>query len=83
MRAPKGMPLTAKLFAWIDGAFRYAGAETRMADRLFRTYRDAGLANPKLSLMSYVGGGQEWEGYVLCSRHRTQSNATDPESRTG
>ena len=67
MRAPKGMPLTAKLFAWIDGAFRYAGAETRMADRLFRTYRDAGLANPKLSLMSYVGGGQEWEGYAYAA----------------
>ena len=64
MRAPADMPLTGKLFGWIDGAFRYAGAETWMADRLFRTYRDAGLANPKLSLMSYIGGGQEWDGYA-------------------
>jgi ubiquinone/menaquinone biosynthesis C-methylase UbiE len=67
MRAPADMPLTGKLFGWIDGAFRYTGAETRMADRLFRTYRDAGLANPKLSLMSYVGGGQEWKGYAYAA----------------
>lgn len=67
MRAPADMPLTGKLFGWIDGAFRYAGAETRMADRLFRTYRDAGLANPKLSLMSYIGGGQEWDGYAYAA----------------
>jgi ubiquinone/menaquinone biosynthesis C-methylase UbiE len=67
MRAPADMPLTGKLFGWIDGAFRYAGAETRMADRLFRTYRDAGLANPKLNLMSYIGGGQEWDGYAYAA----------------
>ena len=67
MRAPADMPLTGKLFGWIDGAFRHAGAETRMADRLFRTYRDAGLGNPKLSLMSYLGGGQEWDGYAYAA----------------
>ena len=38
-----------------------------MADRLFRTYRDAGLGNPKLSLMSYLGGGQEWDGYAYAA----------------
>lgn len=54
MRAPSDMPLTGKLFSWIDGAFRHAGAETRMGDRLFRTYRDAGLPNPTMCLMSYI-----------------------------
>lgn len=67
MRAPSDMPLTGKLFSWIDGAFRHAGAETRMGDRLFRTYRDAGLPNPTMCLMSYIGGGHQWDGYAYAA----------------
>jgi hypothetical protein len=67
MRAPSDMPLTGKLFSWIDGAFRHAGAETRMGDRLFRTYRNVGLPNPTMCLMSYIGGGHQWDGYAYAA----------------
>jgi len=67
MRAPEGLPLTGKLFGWIDGAFRHAGAETRMGDELFRAFRAAGLPAPRLSLMSYMGGGEDWEGYAYAA----------------
>jgi ubiquinone/menaquinone biosynthesis C-methylase UbiE len=67
MRDPPAMPLTKKLFGWIDGAFRHAGAETRMGDRLFLTFRKAGLPFPTLSLMSHMGGGPDWDGYAYAA----------------
>jgi SAM-dependent methyltransferase len=67
MRAPAGMPLTARLFGWVEGAFRSAGAETGMGDRLFRTFRAAGLPAPQMRLMSHVGGGPDWDGYAYAA----------------
>ncbi|MGN6470581.1 MAG: class I SAM-dependent methyltransferase [Rhizobiaceae bacterium] len=67
MREPAGLPLSQKLFAWIEGAFRYAGAETRMGDKLFLTFRKADLPFPTLSLMSHMGGGPDWDGYAYAA----------------
>ena len=38
-----------------------------MGDRLFQTFREAGLSNPRLCLMSYIGGGLEWDGYAYAA----------------
>ena len=81
MRAPAGMPLTGKLFSWIEGAFRHANAETRMGDRLFQTYRGAGLPSPKMYLMSYIGGGGGMGWVRVCGRNCAQLVATDPQGR--
>lgn len=67
MRRQSAMPLSEKLFSWIDGAFRHAGAETRMGDRLFQAFRAAGLPAPHLSLMSHMGGGADWDGYAYAA----------------
>jgi ubiquinone/menaquinone biosynthesis C-methylase UbiE len=67
MRDLPTMPTTRKLFGWIDGAFRHAGAETRMGDKLFLTFRKADLPFPTLSLMSHMGGGPKWDGYAYAA----------------
>jgi ubiquinone/menaquinone biosynthesis C-methylase UbiE len=67
MRDLPAMPVSQKIYEWIEGAFRHAGAETRMGDRLFLTFRKAGLPFPSLSLMSHMGGGPEWDGYAYAA----------------
>jgi ubiquinone/menaquinone biosynthesis C-methylase UbiE len=67
MRDLPAMPLAQKLFGWIEGAFRHAGAETAMGNKLFPAFRKAGLPFPTLSLMSHMGGGPEWDGYAYAA----------------
>jgi ubiquinone/menaquinone biosynthesis C-methylase UbiE len=67
MRDLPAMPLSQKLFGWIEGAFLHAGAEVRMGDKLFVAFREAGLPFPTLSLMSHLGGGPEWDGYAYAA----------------
>jgi ubiquinone/menaquinone biosynthesis C-methylase UbiE len=67
MRDLPAMPLSQKLFRWIEGAFVHAGAEVRMGDKLFLSFRKADLPFPTLSLMSYMGGGPDWNGYSLAA----------------
>jgi hypothetical protein len=45
-------------------AFERAGVETRMGDRLYATFRAAGLPGPRLHVAAPMGGGPEWEGYA-------------------
>ncbi len=48
---------------WIRSAFQQAGSETQMGDKLYATFRAAGLAEPSVSLQSPMGGGPDWGGY--------------------
>jgi ubiquinone/menaquinone biosynthesis C-methylase UbiE len=83
MREPAGLPLSQKLFAWIEGAFRYAGAETRMGDKLFLTFRKADLPFPTLSLMSHMGRRPGLGRLCLCGRDGQEPPAAHPQGRTG
>ncbi len=60
-------PLWQRVFTWLREAFVRAGAETRMGDKLFAAYLDAGLPRPCLHLASPLGGGPDWEGYALAA----------------
>ena len=55
-------PLWEQAWGWVRAAARQAG-ETEMGYKLYRSYLDAGLPEPKMELNSVVGGGPGWGGY--------------------
>lgn len=56
-------PLWERLNAWMAPPPPGAGPEAQMGPQLFRTFRAAGLRDPRISLEAPVGGGAGWPGY--------------------
>jgi ubiquinone/menaquinone biosynthesis C-methylase UbiE len=59
IRTYPSLPLFERCRTWVIAAFQHAGAETRMGDKLFGTYRAAGLPEPRMHLDALMGGGPE------------------------
>lgn len=64
IRAYPPVPLFARCCMWLQAAFQHAGAETQMGDKLYATYRAAGLPEPRLQYASSAGGA-DWGGFTV------------------
>lgn len=55
--------LSRRLAQWMHSPPGAGLADTRMGSKLFRTFVDAGLPEPQLSMEAPIGGGRDWPGY--------------------
>jgi hypothetical protein len=62
-RAVPDSPLYLKCGHWIMTTFQQAGFETDMGSKLFAVFREAGLAEPQMTLGARIGGGADMPGY--------------------
>jgi SAM-dependent methyltransferase len=65
VRAYPSLPLFDQCCVWLQAAFQHAGAETQMGDKLYQTYRAAGLPGPQLQFAAYASGAPDWGGYTI------------------
>jgi ubiquinone/menaquinone biosynthesis C-methylase UbiE len=65
MRTYPPVPLFDRCCAWLQEAFQHAGAETRMGDKLYQTYRAADLPGPQLHFAANASGEPDWGGYTI------------------
>ena len=56
-------PLAHDLFNWTMEVFNRSGAHADLAYRLYRTFVDAGLPEPRLEYTALGGGEPGWPGY--------------------
>ena len=56
-------PLAHNLFEWTMEVFNRSGAHADLAYRLYRTFVDAGLPEPRLEYTALGGGEPGWPGY--------------------
>ncbi len=56
-------PLAHDLFDWTMEVFNRSGAHADLAYRLYRTFVDAGLPEPRLEYTALGGGEPGWPGY--------------------
>ena len=56
-------PLAHNLFDWTMEVFNRSGAHADLAYRLYRTFVDAGLPEPRLEYTALGGGEPGWPGY--------------------
>ncbi len=56
-------PLADKLVDWTVGVFKQSGARGNLAYRLYGTFVDAGLPEPRLEYTALGGGEPGWPGY--------------------
>jgi SAM-dependent methyltransferase len=57
--------LTRRLWSWLHDALERAGIDGAMGRHLHRTFLDAGLPAPELSLTMSMGASESWPGYDL------------------
>jgi ubiquinone/menaquinone biosynthesis C-methylase UbiE len=57
-------PLWDQVRTWLLAALDHAGVESRMGLRLYQTFRDAGLPEPKLRMEAAIAGGEEAPVFV-------------------
>jgi ubiquinone/menaquinone biosynthesis C-methylase UbiE len=57
-------PLWDQVRTWLLAALDHAGVESRMGLRLYRTFREAGLADPDLRLEAAIAGGEDAPVFV-------------------
>ncbi len=51
------------MLRWLRQTFERAGVELQMGLKLYATYVEAGLSEPRLRLDTVLGGGHDFEGY--------------------
>jgi ubiquinone/menaquinone biosynthesis C-methylase UbiE len=56
-------PLATRLWAWVYRVFERSGAHVSMGMALHRTFLDAGLGPPEMSLHAPLGGALAWPGF--------------------
>jgi ubiquinone/menaquinone biosynthesis C-methylase UbiE len=64
---PMSLPISSRseqIYVWMLRCFQMAGVETQMGLKLYRTFIDAGLAEPQMRLEAPLGGGPNWPGYA-------------------
>jgi ubiquinone/menaquinone biosynthesis C-methylase UbiE len=60
-------PLMAQLWTWVYRVFERSGAHLSMGMALHRTFLDAGLGAPEMSIHAPVGGAIDWAGFEYCA----------------
>lgn len=60
-------PLWETMWGWMQAVVRRAGLDPATGYNLRRTFRDAGMPEPEMSLCSPVGGGPDWPGYAYAA----------------
>jgi ubiquinone/menaquinone biosynthesis C-methylase UbiE len=65
VRAYPQVPLFDRCRVWLQAAFQHAGAETQMGNKLYQTYRAAGLPGPRLHFAAQASGDPDWGGYTI------------------